>query len=971
VNLLQVFCKWLMKPLWLLSWRIHLEDRTAVVTVAVNLCLLGEVSVEVDGRPVDLGPPRQRCVLAALAVDTDRVVPVDRLIARVWGAGMERRARATLHSYISRLRRALGPAEGVSITRRSGGYVLTADEAETVVDLHRFRELCATASGSPVSTTRAVRSLTNALALWRGTALTGVDGEWVEAERDRLEQERLAARHDLAEARLRAGGGAELVAELAAQTAQHPLDERAAGQYLLALHQTGRTADALEHYQRVRTRLLEELGTDPGIALQLAHRKVLTADTAPVATPFDAEFAPPVVPRQLPAAPTPFVGRHDELTRMDASNTTGAVTVLAITGMGGIGKTWLALHWAYQNLGRFPDGQLFTDLRGFSPEAAPASAVAAVRGFVVSLGVPPAAIPTESDALIGLYRSLVADKRMLIVLDNVRHTEQVLPLLPGAGGCRVLVTSRDRLTGLATASGARILRLDALNNDDARSLLAHRLGPQRVGAEPEAMSELLAHCVGLPLALGIVANRAAAHPSSPLQVWAGNLRDVATRLGALDAGDPQSSVRAALAWSYAALTAAQADLFGLLSSAPGLDIGAAAVASALEQTPDQSSELLRALTRVSLLHEHIPGRFRMHDLVRLYAFEHRRPGHDAALRRLVAHYVHIAHAGEHVLAPQRRPAELESPPPGCATQPPTDEAAALTWFDTEHANLLAVQRLAVDGRHNTEVWQLAWALDNFHWRRGHRQDNITAWRAGVAAAEHLGKPELLGRSHRRLGRAYAQARRHTEALRHLSRAHDLAERSGDLHERAHTENALAWAWSLHGDDHKALKHAVRALDLYRGLSNPVWLARALNSVGWYHTRLGHPRQGMEPCAQALELFRRHQDADGEAAALDTLGLIAHRSGDHAKALKQYRAALSLFRSLGNNYLEADTLVNIGHAHDAQGDTRHAHDSWEQALQLYRRQGRPDDAARLQRRLETASSPEKQAATPSTGGTAPD
>ncbi|WP_353068871.1 BTAD domain-containing putative transcriptional regulator [Amycolatopsis sp. DG1A-15b] len=923
-----------------------------VGAVAVSLRLLGEVSADVDGRPVDLGPPRQRCVLAALAVDADRVVPVDRLIERVWGATAERRARATLHSYISRLRRTLAHTDRVAIVRRSGGYALMADAAETVVDLYRFRELCTSVSCAPESTARAVRSLTDALALWRGPALTGVDGEWVESERDRLGQERLAAQHDLAEARLRAGQGGELVAELAARTARHPLDERAAGQYLLALHQSGRTADALEHYHRIRTRLVEELGTEPGTALQLAHRQVLAAGTAPVAAPASGYFRPAVVPRQLPGAPAPFVGRHDELTRLDALNTSDAVTVSAITGMGGIGKTWLALHWAHRNLHRYPDGQLFIDLRGFSPEDAPLPAAAAVRGFVVSLGVPPASVPTEFDALIGLYRSLVADKRMLIVLDNVHDTGQVLPLLPGTGGCTVLVTSRDRLTGLAAASSARMFRLGVLDDDDARSLLAHRLGPQRVAAEPEAMAELLGRCVGLPLALGIVASRAAAQPSSPLQGWARDLRDTATRLGALDAGDPQSSVRATIAWSHAALTPAQADLFALLSSAPGPDIDAAAVTCALGPASDRTWALLRALTRVSLLDEHVPGRFRMHDLVRLYGLEHRGADHDAALGRLVSHYVHIAHAGERLLAPQRRPVELGHPPPGCAPRPPADEAAMLSWFDAEHANLLALQRLAVERHHHTEVWQLAWALDNFHWRRGHLHYNITTWLAGVAAAEHLGQPELLVRSHRRLGRAYAQARRHTEAVRHLSRAHDLAEGSGDVHERAHTENALAWAWSLHGDDRKALKHALHALDLYRGLANPVWLARALNSVGWYQARLGRPHQALEPCAQALDLFRRNQDVGGEAATLDTLGLIAHHSGDHANALKHHRAALTLFRRLGNHYLEADTLANIAYAHAAQGELRHARDISQQALQLYRRQGRPDDAARVQRQLDT-------------------
>jgi DNA-binding SARP family transcriptional activator/tetratricopeptide (TPR) repeat protein len=921
----------------------HPEREVAGVAVLVRL--LGEVGAEIGGRPAELGTPRQRCVLAALAVDAGDVVPVDRLVERVWGAEAAPRARATLHGYISRLRRALAGADEVAIVRRSGGYALVADTAEPAVDLHRFQDLCARARGDDG---QVVPTLTEALGLWRGEALTGVHGEWAQAERDRLEQQRLAAQGDLVDARLRAGEGGELVAELATRTAQHPLDERIAGQYLLALHRAGRTHDALEHHRQVRTRLIEELGTEPGAILQDTHRQVLTADTTPVTTHAGDGPRTTVVPRQLPAGPPSFAGRHDELARLDAGGTTATVT--AITGPGGMGKTWLALHWAHRNLGRFPDGQLFVDLRGFSPEGIPLTAAAALRGFVVALGVPPAGIPAEFDALAGLYRSLVADKRALVVLDNAHDTGQVLALLPGTPTCTVLVTSRDRLGGLATARGARMLDLGALDEGDAHSLLTSRLGHQRVAAEPEAVRELLLSCAGLPLALGVVASRAAAHPTSSLEVWARELRDAATRLGALDAGDPQSSVGAALSWSHAALNPAQAELFGLLGSAPGPDIGTAAATSALGRPPTETRELLRALTRVSLLHEHVPGRFRMHDLVRLYAAEHDGAGHDAALRRLVAHYVRIAHAGERLLAPHRRPVGLAPAPPGCDPRPPADEAAALAWFDTEHDNLLAAQRLAAERHQHIDVWQLAWALDNFHWRRGHLRANITAWLAGVAAAEHLGGPELLGRSHRRLGRAYAQAGLHAEALQHLNRAHDLARHSGDVHDRAHTENALAWAWSLQGNDREALEHAVRALDLYRALTNPVWLARALNSVGWYQARLGRPHQALEPCAQALDLFRRNHDVDGEAAALDTLGLIAHHCGDHANAVKHHHAALVLFRRLGNSYLEADTLVNIAHAYAAQGDAHHARDSWRHAVRLYRIQGRPDDAARVQRHL---------------------
>ena len=336
---------------------------------------------------------------------------------------MPRRGRATLYSYVSRLRQALTDVDGVTIERRSGGYVLTTDPARPLVDLARFRKLCgeARASDDPA---RVALLLTEALHLWRGEALTGLGGYWAEAERDRLQGERRTVEHDLVDARLRQGEGEQLLTDLSLRAREHPFDERVTGQYMLALHQAGQATVALDHYRRVRTRMIEELGTDPGVELERLHRRILAADPALV-----AGRSPGLpVPRQLPAAQAPLAGRRAELSWLDLEATSA---VSAVTGAGGIGKTWLVLNWAYRAADRFPDGQLFVDLQGFSHTGQSLTPASALRGFLEALGVEPGRVPADLHARAALFRSLTAGKRMLVVLDNAAATDQVTPLLPG------------------------------------------------------------------------------------------------------------------------------------------------------------------------------------------------------------------------------------------------------------------------------------------------------------------------------------------------------------------------------------------------------------------------------------------------------------------------------------------------------------------------------------------------------------
>ncbi|RKT54414.1 AfsR/SARP family transcriptional regulator [Saccharothrix australiensis] len=946
--------------------------------MAVEFGLLGEVTAHVDGRAVDPGPARQRCVLAALAVDVGRAVPVERLVERVWGPDAPRRGRTTLHTYLSRLRRALDDAApgSVDIVLRSGGYALVVDQADPAVDLDRFRALCGRARGGG----DAVALLTEALALWRGEALAGLTGQWVEAERERLRQERLAVQHDLVDARLRAGQGGELVAELSARAEQHPLDERVAAQYLLALYRGGRQADALEHYRRMRARLAEELGTDPGPALQDLHRRILAADPtladATGRTGSAGADGPPVVPHQLPAAPGLFTGRVTELAaldrtladaagdgRSDASRDPSApgatVVISAIGGAGGIGKTWLALAWAHRWAERFPDGQLFVDLRGFSPTGPPMAPDEAVRGFLDALGADPDRLPTDPDARAARYRSLVADKRMLLVLDNAATADQVVPLLPGTDSCAVVITSRNRLAGLIARHGARPLHLDVLTGAESRQLLVARLGAERVAAEEPAVADLIGLCGGFPLALGLIAARAVAEPHLPLAETVAELREFG--LDALDSEDPTGSLPTVLSWSLHRLTDEQRTAFALLGIAPGPDIGLPAAVHLTGQPEARTLKDLRALEGHFLLDRRPHGRYAMHDLVRAYAATTARdhlpdPVRRSALERVVDFYLHTAHAADQLLNPHRQPIRLDPPSPGTHPAAPRDLSDALAWLDTHHHHLLAAQRTAAEHHRHHAVWQLAWSLYSFHQRRGHVHDNLAVWQAALHAAEHLSDPTTGILAHRYLGTALVWLDRNEEGTEHLHQALASARQHHDAFHQAVTHHDLSTAWERRGDDRQALEHARHALDLHRALGNPVWEARALNAVGWYAARLGDYDTARDHCQAALALFRSHHDPHGEAATQDSLGWIDHNAGHHHdRAVAHYHEALALFRALGDTYEVANTLDRLGHLHTMLGHHDQAGAAWREALQLYREQDRHPDAERVQRQLDDLDS----------------
>ncbi|MFI2434286.1 AfsR/SARP family transcriptional regulator [Streptomyces sp. NPDC018693] len=603
--------------------------------MAVEISVLGDVRVLLDGRAADLGHARRQCVLLALLVDAGHVVPVDRLTYRVWGASAPAGARQALYSYLSRLRRALAPAgDRAAIERRPGGYLLRLDtETEAAVDLHRFRRLVECARRRPDGGGEpAVRLLDEALSLWHGDAFAALDSPWLNELRVTLHQERRRTELHRNDLMLRLGRQAEILPGLLALAKEDRLDERVTAQLMRALHQEGRSTQALERYEAVRRRLSREMGTAPGPMLRAVHLGILNADPAPDRPPGalptpgardDGRHPVTVTPGQLPPAPAYLTGRDDALAALDEAvgRPVGTPRLAVVCGLGGSGKTSLALRWSHDNIAAFPDGQLHVDLRGFDPEGEPLDPYQVVRGFLAALGVGPGAIPAKPEAQVGLYRSLVAGRRMLIVLDDARDPGQVRPLLPGTPSCAVVVTSRDRLDGLRAAEGARPVELGPLTDEEAYRLLAARLGARRVAAEPDAVARIVRDCGRLPLALTVAASRAGGSPGPPLRLLAAELCGVRGRLDVLDTGDASTSLRTVLDTTCRSLTPPAVRLLCLLALAPGRGTGLSAAATAAGHSPSVTRGLLRTLEAVHLVRRDGDGRFVLPDIVRAYAAE--------------------------------------------------------------------------------------------------------------------------------------------------------------------------------------------------------------------------------------------------------------------------------------------------------------------------------------------------------------
>ncbi|QNP76124.1 tetratricopeptide repeat protein [Streptomyces roseirectus] len=923
-----------------------------------DFLLLGTVeSRSADGTAVDLGPAKQRTVLAALLVDAGRWVTVETLIDRVWGEDPPAQVRPSLYAYVARIRRLLAStAEDAParphLRRGTGGYLL--DVPLDHVDVHRFRHLVEQARRADCPPAERIRTLREALALWRGEPLAGLPGAWAQRTRYSWQRHRIEAVVERTDAELALGRHTEVIGAMTGLLAEHPLVEPFAVALMRALHAAGRSPEALAVHAELRERLAEELGADPGAEVRQVHEAILRGEPAQ-----PARTQP--VPAQLPLEARGFTGRAEELARLDDVLAAGAerpaaVVISAIAGAGGIGKTWLALHWAHRRAEHFPDGQLFVDLLGFNPSTPPMQPATALRGFLEALGVAPGAVPSTLHGQTALYRSLLAGRRMLVVLDNAGSPDQVVPLLPGNPDCVVLVTSRRKLTELAVRHGARPLGLDALNPDDARRVLDTRLGAARTAAEPDAVDELLALCDGYPLALGIIVGRAACAPRLPLAQLAAELRESTTRLDALDDDMPTASLPQVLSWSYRALAPVQARLFALLGLVPGPEIGLPALASLADLPGPAARTALRGLENLHLVEQYAPERWRMHDLVRLYAADRGRhdlpPGdRDAALRRLTEFYLHTTCATRPLMQVHETPHGLGDPVPGCRPQRLTTQDEAVRWLAGELPNLLAAQRLAADRGWRRLVWQFVWSLDHFHSLLGHVRDRMTMCTAALAALDPDDPLDVHVMVHRQLGHAAAHVGAHDEATEHLTHALNLAEQADDHATQARIHISLAQAYGQRDHLSRALDHATRALELHRHVDQPVTKATALNSVGWYNARLGRYDQAREHCEAALELSRHIRHGSLEADTLDSLGYIAHHTGHHLEAVDHYRLAAARYRALGGDYWAADTLDRLGHAYHALGRPDQARATWQEAATLYRDQHRPTHAERVQRQLD--------------------
>ena len=913
--------------------------------------ILGPLLVRDGDDVVGVPAGRQRVLLAALLVNVCTVIPADALTEIMWDGKPPAGAATTLRSHVMRLRRVLGPVAGARVLTQYPGYVIQAAEHE--VDLLRFTCLCRE-GGAAVRVgewARASEALVEALGLWRGDPLSDVPSELLRRDEvPRLEQLRLQAVEWRMDARLHLGDHAELVPELHSLAAKHPLRERFHAQLMLALFRCGRQAEALNAYQHARGILMQELGTQPGIEMRDLHQRILLADhtlAAAQQVSLTARSVVPVTPRELPAPVANFTGRENELAvltkLLDRSDEKppGAIVVSAIGGTAGVGKTALAVNWAHRIAERFADGQLYVNLRGYDP-GQPMTAADALAGFLRALGIPGRDIPPEEAERAARYRSLLAGRRILVVLDNASNVAQVRPLLPGDPSSVVVVTSRDTLAGLVARDGAERLELDLLPMKDAVRLLRTLIGT-RIEADPAAATLLADRCCRLPLALRVAAELAASRPDMPLSHLIDELTDQ-RRLDLLDAGgDRGTAVRDVFSWSYRHLDPGAARVFRWLSLHPGPDLDSYAAAALTGITVQQVGKSLDVLARAHLIHTTGPGRYWIHDMLRGYAAQlnsaqDSEDERKAALTRLFDHYLHVAATAIDTMFPAERHYRPRVPSSAASAPQLSSPAAAHEWLDRQRAVLVRVaEHTAVHGwpEHTT---RLAAVLFRYLDAGGHHSEAVTIHTHARHIAQIVGDGAAEATALTNLGWAKVWQGRYSQAMDHHWQALALFREVGDQHGQARALNNLGCVDSRQGGYSQAADHFEQALALFREVGDQHGQAQELTNLGVIDSRQGRYPQAADRYRQALPLFREVGDQPGQAQLLNNLGVIDSRQGRYPQAAGHFEQALALCHELGDRVGGCHALANLGYVSLLQGSFAQATSQLQQALALSRQTG---------------------------------
>lgn len=903
--------------------------------------ILGAVQLHVAGETVPLRG-KHRSLLSVLLLQANEVVSIDRLAEALWGLPLPGNASGRVRTLVSELRRAWGVGESPIVTEPPGYRLrLTAGQ----LDLDRFatgveRARQASAGSRPQT---AVAHFDEALAWWHGAPLGGASGPFVEAHAARLAELRLRAVEERAEAMLAAGRHVEVIAELGRVLAEQPLRERPYGHLMTALYRDGRRGEALEVYRRLRARLSEELGLEPTSQLQRLHRQVLTDDPALVGERPSAVDQAPKATAQLPARAPAFVGRAGELSQLDAFLAEHERLVL-IVGPAGVGKTALVANWARRAAPRFPDGQLFVDMRGFhaGQQMTPDQALPLL---LIALGVAAHQVPVHVDGQTALYRSLLTARRVLITLDNVATADQVRPLLAADAGSVVVVTSRDRLSGLVAVDGAQRINLNELPDAEAVEVLSRAAGTAQPGDDRAALVELAKLCGGLPLALRIAGARLADRPDLGLRRHVDEL----TAHGPMDrlsvTGDEGASVRNTFALSYEALPPCPQRMFRLLGAVPApAGLTTAALAALGGRPTVQVESMIDLLARMHLIKITEQGRVVCHDLLLRYAADllaEQDPVDErtAAVDRLLHFYLHSADRAARLLIGQSRLQLPRDPlPAGVSPVELVDQAQARDWVSVEWPNLVAaLDDAASSGRHRM-VWQIAHAIRDLLQMQAPPAQGLQLMQTGLTAAQHAG--DLRAQAAMRQGLSYLhwRAAGYQAVLDECQAAAALAERAGWRQAQSAALCNMAVALAQLGQTPDAIQHLRRALIIDREIGDRIGEAGKLINLAAAHEQIGDLAAAGEFCESALPLVRDTGQHQAWSIALENLARVRREQGHFDAALDSLTQALDITRTIGAPREEAAVLTTTGLVHCDTGAIDAATTALSTSVELARRTG---------------------------------